>query len=272
MRTSSLLLLTGLSLLAASCQSFRTSGATHEEKTAALAAHLAKWEGETLVNQFAAPRTIQLFSDLTLDPTSNRISAKSTGLATLLTPDGYALTATHVLDDGTVSILQLRYSRPGKLLLTKAGAIFKPRGDPDQAHRVANRHLKSGPIRLVHRFPGADLTLVQLPMETALTFDLAARPPASDTTVFSYGSSLSGSSSAGEIRRVRQKRETWQLTTSVPLRKGDSGGPLMDPAGRLVGIISRGQTRPFSTELRATIANGVPLAAVQELIARDRNR
>ena len=132
--------------------------------------------------------------------------------------------------------------------------------------------VKTGSVRLVHRFPGSDLVLVHLPVSPSVTFQLAPGPPARDSTVFGYGSTLSGSASAGRILRVARRNQTWKLTTSVPLRKGDSGGPVMDPSGRLVAIISRSQTRPFSSELSATIANGVSPAIIHSLIAQDRGR
>ena len=266
----SLLALSGL--LVAACQSFQTSGATHEEKTTALSAHLADWEPGILVNRFAAPRTTQLFSGLTVDSVGRRVSASSTGLASLLTTDGYALTATHVLNDGPVSILQLESPRSGHLTLTPAGVVFSPRDRPDQAIGVDIGLLKTSPIRLVHRFPGADLALIHIPHAPTATFQLTPHPPSTDTTVFSYGSNLSGSASAGKVLQVSPGRRTWKLTTSIPLRKGDSGGPVMDPSGRIVAIVSRGQTRPFSKQLTATIANGVPSSTVQALIAKDRQR
>ncbi len=258
-------------LFLAACQSFQTPGATHEEKTAALSAHLVEWEPEVLVNQFAAPRTAQLFSGLNIDPATKRVSANSTGLASLLTADGYALTATHVLGDGPVSILQLESPRAGQLTLTPAGVVFAPQGAPEQSIGVDLRLLKASPVRLVHRFPGADLALIHLPRTPAATFQLAPRPPAPDTTVFSYGSNLSGSASAGKILQATRHGRTWRLTTSIPLRKGDSGGPVMDPSGRLVAIVSRGRTRPFSKQLTATIANGVSPEAVRALVESDRS-
>ena len=257
-------------LLAAACQSFQTNGATREEKSAALQRHLVEWQPETLVNQFTAPRTIQLFAGLTLVPGTNRVTAESTGLAALLTTDGYALTATHVLKDRPGALLKLKSPRPGKLMLTDAGPVFRPSGRPDDVTRVPNRSLEVVPVRVVHHFPGADLTLLQVPIRPAATFRLAAGPPAVDHTVFGSGSTLSGSASAGSILRTKQRSQTWRLTTSIPLQRGDSGGPVMDPAGRLVGIISRGQTRPFSAQLTSTVANGVPPATIEALIARDR--
>jgi S1-C subfamily serine protease len=260
------------SLLMAACQSFQTNGATREEKSAALQRHLVEWQPETLVNQFTAPRTTQLFAGLTLIPGTNRVTAESTGLAALLTADGYALTATHVLKDRPGTILRLKSPRPGKLMLTDAGPVFAPSGRPDEVTRVPNRSLEVVPVRVVHRFPGADLTLLHLPIRPTATFRLATRPPDRDSTVFGSGSSLSGSASAGRILRTSQRSQTWKLTTSIPLQRGDSGGPVMNPAGQLVGIISRGQTRPFSSQLTATVANGVSPGTLRALIARDRAR
>lgn len=257
-------------LVLASCQSLDPAGATRAEKTAALSAHLAEWTNPVLVNQFAGPRTVQIFAGLALE--GKRVSSLATGLASLVTRDGYALTASHVLDAGPVSVLVLATPRPGRLTVTQAGVVFAPDHAPDQSVRVPASELRPVPVRLVKRFPGLDLSLVHLPVTPGACFALEDRPPPNGSTVFSYGSTLSGHSSAGKIRHVRTRPGSWKLITSVPLQQGDSGGPLMSPEGTLFAIISRGTSKPFSQELHSTIAIGVPAGSLRPLIAADRAR
>ncbi|MDA0767065.1 MAG: serine protease [Verrucomicrobia bacterium] len=259
-----------------SCQTLDSNGATRHEKTAALAAHLAAWQPDLLVNQFAQPRTVQLLSNPTLDPANRRLDAASTGQATLLTPDGYALTAAHVLQAGPVSVLRLRSPRPGQLALTSAGPVFFSPGKPERPTRLAIADLEALPIRLVHRFRGTDLALVKLPLNTAHTFQLADAPPPPGSTLFSYGSNLSGNSSAGETLHLSRARSLspaaslWHLDTSIPLQKGDSGGPVMDASGTLVGIVSRGRTDLLANRITSTVAVGISPSTLRKLIDADR--
>ena len=257
-----------------SCQSLDSNGATRDEKTAALAAHLAAWQPELLVNQFAQPRTVQLLSNLTLDPANRHLDAASTGQATLLTPDGYALTAAHVLQAGPVSVLRLKSPRPGQLALTSAGPVFLSPGKPERPTRLAIADLEAQPIRLVHRFRGTDLALVKLPLPATHTFQLADAPPPAGSTLFSYGSNLSGNSSAGETLHVSRSlspaASLWHLNTSIPLQKGDSGGPVMDATGTLVGIVSRGRTAFLANRITSTVAIGISPPTLRKLIDADR--
>lgn len=257
-------------LVLASCQPLDPAGATGAEKTAALSAYLEEWSGPVLVNQFANPRTVQVFSGLEVN--GRQVSSDATGLASLITRDGYALTASHVLNAGPVSILQLAEPRPGRLTVTRNGVIFSPAHAPGESMRVPARHLQVLPVRLVKSFPGLDLSLVHLPITSAACFTMSERPPVAGSTAFSYGSSLSGHSSAGKIQRVRTRSKSWKLTTSVPLQQGDSGGPLMAPEGRLLAIISHSVSKPFSQELQSTIAIGIPPGTLQPLISADRAR
>ena len=263
-------------VIMSSCQSLHSNGATREEKSATLAALLPVWKQDELVNQFAQPRTTQIFNNLELDATQRHLGATSTGLATILTSDGYALTAAHVLDDGPASILTLRTPRRGQLTLTSAGTVLLSPDHPNRPSRVSTKDLKAHPIRLVHRFRGTDLALIKLPLHPGKQFHLANTPPTTGATLFSYGSNISGNSSAGKTLRVSQPRSLkpaatiWSLTTSIPLQKGDSGGPVMNPDGSLAAIISRGQTDLLANRITATIAVGISPKTLRNLIDADR--
>jgi S1-C subfamily serine protease len=272
---SSLCLLLGVVLC--SCQSLDSNGATREEKTEALAKLLPAWKPKTLVNQFGQARSVQLFNNLVVDLDQKRLDASSTGQATLLTADGYALTAAHVLSDGDVSILKLKSPRPGKLALTDAGPVYLSPRHPDQPQRVSIADLEPLPIRLITRFRGSDLALVKLPLASRKHFQLTPKPPAKGAALFSYGSNLSGNSSAGRVLGVKSSKSlrpsytTWQINTSIPLQKGDSGGPVMNSKGHLAGIVSRGRTDLLANRFTSTVAIGISPPALRELIDKDRS-
>lgn len=261
-----------------SCQTTEFHGATREEKTEALAELLPEWKPRTLVNQFGRARTIQLFNNLTLDPTTPRIDATSTGQASVLTPDGYALTATHVLNDGPVSVLKLKSPRPGQLALTEAGPVYFSPRRPDQPQRVRISDLEALPIQIVLRFKGSDLALIKLPISSPRTFVMTDKPPAKGTPLFAYGSNLSGNSSAGrthrvvDYRSVRTSSTIPHIYTSIPLQKGDSGGPVMNADGHLVGIISRSQSALFADSQTPTIALRISPHALRSIIDKDRSK
>ena len=90
--------------------------------------------------------------------------------------------------------------------------------------------------------------------ETCVTLDLLATLPEKGTPVYAYGApkGLSGSLTNGTVSAVRSWQEIrnefeggdigtqstaslWVQTTA-PVSQGNSGGPLLDPAGRVVGM------------------------------------
>jgi S1-C subfamily serine protease len=273
--TLPLLVLLGALVLSA-CKSVDPNGATRTEKTEALSAHLTEWKPATLVNQFARPRTAQIFNNLLIDHQNREIDASSTGQATILTPDGYALTAAHVLADGPLSILTFQKPRPGTLALTAAGPVFYHPANPERPTKVRISQLESRPIRLVKRFQGTDLALVKLPTTSSQTFQLSKAPPAEGATLFAYGSNLSGNSSAGKSlgpsrRLLFGNGVIRSVVTSIPLQKGDSGGPVMNDEGALVGIISRGRSNPFAGKFTSTEALWIDSNYLAKIIDLDRS-
>lgn len=124
--------------------------------------------------------------------------------------DGYVLTAAHVV--GCTDVMFVK-------------------GLADQKKRKA---------RVVAIDDGADLALlhVKLPRKTPLTgVAIAETQPRRADPVFGWGRMTS--IAAGQVTSGSPE----ELAARIPLRRGDSGGALLTPDGRLVGVLSRGSAR-----------------------------
>ncbi len=146
----------------------------------------------------------------------------------VLLEDGYILTAAHV-----VPCTDVLYAKPLS----------------DQRRRKA---------RVVALDDGLDLALLQIPLpkKTELRgIELAAEHPRRAAPVFGWGRETS--IAAGQVVSGSEL----ELLARIPMRPGDSGGPLLDLEGHLVGLLSRGvHTLPLATY--------VPLGEIREFLAR----
>mgnify|MGYP000707357987 CR=1 FL=1 len=140
--------------------------------------------------------------------------------------DGYILTAAHVV--GCTDVLFVK-------------------GLADQKKRKA---------RVVAIDDGADLALlhVKLPRKTPLTgVAIAETQPRRADPVFGWGRMTS--IAAGQVTSGSAR----ELDVRIPLRRGDSGGALLTPEGRLVGVLSR-------VSVRGVGADMVPLETVRAFL------
>ena len=143
------------------------------------------------------------------------------GSAVAVAADGYYLTAAHCLDEKGLRLVGYN----GREI------IFAPEV----------RTVWSGKDR------GQDLALVHIAAEKSPYFPLADASgvyPGAEVLVCGAGG-LRLAQSAGKIQVVRDRREgssiPWKAVVhSAPLLKGDSGGPVMNEAGKLVGVTSTG--------------------------------
>jgi len=139
------------------------------------------------------------------------------GTATAIARDGYFLTAAHVLDRGV------------PLLLRK-----------DRRHWRLKLNLV--PTRVVWSDPELDLAVIHAPLRLRRWLELTPEPGPRGEEVCSggyvdgevwvslaAGELLEGHPAASEVPATR-------VDHSCPLRMGDSGGPLIDAQGRLLGI------------------------------------
>ncbi len=140
------------------------------------------------------------------------------GSAAPITPDGYFLTADHVLSRMAGRNVFLIYGQGGRLVPTKA--------------------------RVVWRSEGGDLALLHIPVKTPYYYQWS--PPdrwlAAGNGVIHGGISTGFKSGDGKLGTALAPEGVFTGTRSfkidIPLQPGDSGGPVVDAYGRLVGINS----------------------------------
>lgn len=140
------------------------------------------------------------------------------GSATPISPDGYFLTADHVLERVAGRKVFVMYGRSARLTPVKA--------------------------RVVWRSSEADLALLHIPVQTAYFYRWTARerwlPEGSG--VIHGGIATGAQSEWGKLvtslapERVFTGNRKFKI--DIPLQPGDSGGPVVDAEGALVGINS----------------------------------
>jgi S1-C subfamily serine protease len=133
------------------------------------------------------------------------------GLAAAVSEEGYYITASHVLEEGVPILL---------------------------VHNEAGR-LRYELVREVWRAAdGRDLALLK-GQQRRTCFALATKTPAVGEVVLAAGAS--GGDSAGVILEVDDEH----VLHTAPLRRGDSGGPLINSKGELIGVNRAIHLDPF---------------------------
>lgn len=140
------------------------------------------------------------------------------GSAAPITEDGYFLTADHVLDRSDGRNVFIIYARGGRLMTSKS--------------------------RIVWRSQNSDLALLHIPEKTPYFYNWT--PPnrwLSPGHGVIHGGMATGFRSAPGRLRAALKPEgimtgNRRFKIDIPLRPGDSGGPVVDALGHLVGINS----------------------------------
>lgn len=162
-------------------------------------------------------------------------AGSTTGSGVIVSPDGHALTAAHVvsgLDEVTVRL------RSG-LELSAQVLVSDPAQDIALIELAGSGHACA---RAVDSPPpiGADLFAVGAPSGQQLAFSV----------------------SRGVVSGFREFDHAVYIQTDASLNPGNSGGPLFDSSGRLVGIVSWKISAPGFEGL----AFGVPFAAAQTAV------
>lgn len=174
------------------------------------------------------------------------------GSATPVTADGYFLTADHVLDRAPGHRVFVIYGSGGK----------------------------SAPARIVWRSSGSDLAILHAPLSTP---DFYQWTPAdkwlpAGTVVMHGGIATSRRGLHGKLATALAPDTQWSGTRhfkiDLPLQPGDSGGPVLDAKGRLVGINSAVEfVVPLETAFFVDSEGNRPhVGQVMRLIERDRQQ
>ena len=140
------------------------------------------------------------------------------GSAAPISPDGYFLTADHVLSRMEGRHVFLIYGQGGRLVPSEA--------------------------RVIWRSAGGDLALLHIPVKTPYYYQWT--PPerwlAAGNGVIHGGISTGFKSGDGKLGTALAPEGAFTRTRSfkidIPLQPGDSGGPVVDAYGRLIGINS----------------------------------
>ncbi len=176
------------------------------------------------------------------------------GTACPIAPDGYFLTADHILKNHSTSTIHLLYGR-GKNLQTQKG-------------------------RIVWRDARHDLAIVHAPMATPAHYhfsDPALTVP-EGTTVFHGGLTTGLKPVFGALQTSVRAESLFSspqhFCIDIPLQPGDSGGPVLDARAQLIGINSAVEfliplETPIFTESSGVRPN---VRKVMKIIERDRRR
>ncbi len=168
-------------------------------------------EGQRLAREWKASSEKVYLDDNGNPITSPTIKRASTGTGFFVSPDGHLLTNQHVVDDcGEVRL---------------AGE--------DKALRVLVTDAQN------------DLALLTTGKAATATLPLRTDGVAQGEAVFAYGYpyqgalAAGGSISAGYVNALSGlSNNSNQIQISIPIQPGNSGGPVLDRKGRLVGVIS----------------------------------
>jgi S1-C subfamily serine protease len=176
------------------------------------------------------------------------------GSAAPITADGYFLTADHVLSRMEGRNVFLIYGQGGKLAPAKA--------------------------RVVWRSESADLALLHIPVKTPYYYQWT--PPErwlpAGNAIIHGGISTGFQSSEGKLGTAISPESpmtrTRKFKMDIPLQPGDSGGPVVDAYGGLVGINSAVEFLvPMETAFFVDSEGSRPnTRMIESLIAKDRAR
>lgn len=177
------------------------------------------------------------------------------GSAAPITADGYFLTADHVV----------ARAGKGRNVFVIYGLAGKPR---------------TAKARIVWRSESGDLALLHAPIATPLFYRWSPPNQAlpEGTWVMHGGVTTSRESAPGKLSSSLGPEGrftgTRRFTIDIPLRPGDSGGPVVDLRGQLLGVNSAvvflvPMETPFFVDSEA---NRPSIRALAEIIRRDRER
>lgn len=176
------------------------------------------------------------------------------GSAAPITEDGYFLTADHVLARSDNRNIFIIYGGAGRIITEKARIIWRSSGD--------------------------DLAILHIPRKTPYFYNWT--PPerwlSPGHGIIHGGMATGFKSPPGRLRTPLSPEHGYTgnraFKIDIPLKPGDSGGPIVDARGELVGINSAVEfIIPLETAIFIDSEGNRPnTGKIAEIIQRDRNR
>ena len=176
------------------------------------------------------------------------------GSAAPITADGYFLTADHVLANSPGKNVFIIYAKGGKIMNRKARIVWRSKGD--------------------------DLAILHLNEKTPYYYNWTAPGEwlSPGRAVVHGGMSTGFSSAPGKLRTALSPEGTFTgnraFKIDIPLKPGDSGGPIVDSYGNLIGINSAVEFLiPLETAIFIDSEGNRPnTRKIASIIAKDRRR
>lgn len=206
------------------------------------------------------------------------------GQAALISSDGYALTAYHVVKEDLAFTLQP--NQPTSQTRFKIGG-FNEDGiilwSPDGTTTASYPTLRLNPVKLVMAFPDYDLAVIKVKNPSGLHFQFAsATPEPGDPIVAGLNPVIHQKDHAlvGEIldfQYINPDIPIWQFHSSAAAQFGDSGGPLLNYHSlELIGSITSAHVSRFSLtpkrpRVLSLLATGIPQDLITQIIHHDRS-
>ena len=142
-----------------------------------------------------------------------------------------------------------------------------------ELHAVFSGETRRHPVSVVRRADeGVDLALVRIEpfdgMPHVRDFELDAAPPEPGSDIFLLGFPLGHFALqegerviASTFRGILSRYVGGQLQVDAGVHPGNSGGPIVDAHGRIIGVVFSVQSLPDQTAVY-TIGYGIPVAEV----------
>lgn len=184
-------------------------------------------------------------------------SQDSTGSGFCIHPDGWIITNAHVIRSPNTSILRELSSAEHIEQLVELNVVFSGTSEryPATVHAIAE--------------DGLDLALIKIEpfegMPALRDFQTEAVPPVTGSDIYLFGFPLGHLAVqegetviASTFRGILSRNVGGQMQVDAGVHPGNSGGPITDTAGRVVGIVVSVQAGPDREAVYA-IGYGIPI-------------
>ena len=189
-------------------------------------------------------------------------SLESTGSGFCVDPEGWILTNAHVVAEDT----------GGGLYLGEAQGVVEPKSEIFAVFSDTSRRY---PAEVVKVASTADLALVKIepfdfmPYLENFTTESAVPNPGSDVYLFGFplgNFALQEGERviASTFRGILSREVGDNLQVDAGVHPGNSGGPITDPTGRVIGVVVSVQSLPDQSAVY-TIGYGIPIGAASEV-------